>query len=129
MIKKNILVTGSNGLLGQKIIYELVKRNNVNLIASSRGNNRLVNKSGYNYIDLDITNKIIVSAVKGIMPESGKLVGEHFHDEYNICETDEYLNDCEGWEEGFKCKGSHKEKRSTYYCMLKALPRNQRKLI
>ena len=63
MIKKNILVTGSNGLLGQKIIYELVKRNNVNLIASSRGNNRLVNKSGYNYIDLDITNKKDVDKV------------------------------------------------------------------
>lgn len=32
----------------------------------------------------DITNKIVVSAVKGIIPESGLLVGEHFHDIYNI---------------------------------------------
>ncbi|WP_179315904.1 NAD(P)H-dependent glycerol-3-phosphate dehydrogenase [Winogradskyella undariae] len=32
----------------------------------------------------DISNKTIVSAVKGIMPETGKLVGEHFHDIYNI---------------------------------------------
>jgi len=31
-----------------------------------------------------ISNKIIVSAVKGIMPETEKLVGEHFHDVYNI---------------------------------------------
>ena len=35
-------------------------------------------------LTLDISNKIIVSAVKGIIPESGLLVGEHFHDIYNI---------------------------------------------
>ncbi|HMC00995.1 MAG TPA: NAD(P)H-dependent glycerol-3-phosphate dehydrogenase [Flavobacteriaceae bacterium] len=32
----------------------------------------------------DISKKIIVSAVKGIMPESGLLVGEHFHDIYKV---------------------------------------------
>lgn len=32
----------------------------------------------------DISKKIIVSAVKGIMPETGLLVGEHFHDIYKI---------------------------------------------
>ncbi|NRR89960.1 NAD(P)H-dependent glycerol-3-phosphate dehydrogenase [Winogradskyella undariae] len=35
-------------------------------------------------LTVDISNKTIVSAVKGIMPETGKLVGEHFHDIYNI---------------------------------------------
>lgn len=35
-------------------------------------------------LTVDITNKIVVSAVKGILPETGKLVGEHFHDEYHI---------------------------------------------
>lgn len=35
-------------------------------------------------LNVDISNKIIVSAVKGIIPESGLLVGEHFHDIYNI---------------------------------------------
>jgi len=35
-------------------------------------------------LTFDISNKIVVSAVKGIIPESGKLVGEHFHDEYHI---------------------------------------------
>ncbi|MBJ7880945.1 NAD(P)H-dependent glycerol-3-phosphate dehydrogenase [Gelidibacter salicanalis] len=33
---------------------------------------------------VDVKDKIIVSAVKGIMPETGKLVGEHFHDVYNV---------------------------------------------
>ncbi|WP_047247072.1 NAD(P)H-dependent glycerol-3-phosphate dehydrogenase [Maribacter thermophilus] len=31
-----------------------------------------------------LTGKIIFSAIKGIVPESGKIVGQHFHDEYNI---------------------------------------------
>jgi glycerol-3-phosphate dehydrogenase (NAD(P)+) len=31
-----------------------------------------------------LDKKIVVSAVKGIIPESGLLVGEHFHDIYNI---------------------------------------------
>lgn len=35
-------------------------------------------------LNIDISNKTIVSAVKGIMPESGLLVGEHFHDVYKV---------------------------------------------
>ena len=35
-------------------------------------------------LTLDITDKIVVSAVKGIIPESGLLVGEHFHDNYKV---------------------------------------------
>lgn len=35
-------------------------------------------------LHVDIKEKVIVSAVKGIIPESGLLVGEHFHDIYNI---------------------------------------------
>ncbi|PNW30172.1 NAD(P)H-dependent glycerol-3-phosphate dehydrogenase [Formosa algae] len=35
-------------------------------------------------ITIDISNKTVVSAVKGIIPESGLLVGEHFHHDYNV---------------------------------------------
>ena len=35
-------------------------------------------------LTVDVSNKIVVSAVKGIIPESGLLVGEHFHDVYEI---------------------------------------------
>lgn len=35
-------------------------------------------------LNVDISDKMVVSAVKGIIPESGLLVGEHFHDLYNI---------------------------------------------
>ncbi|WP_417370554.1 NAD(P)H-dependent glycerol-3-phosphate dehydrogenase [Gelidibacter japonicus] len=35
-------------------------------------------------LNVDFKDKIMVSAVKGIMPETGKLVGEHFHDIYGV---------------------------------------------
>ncbi|WP_308993669.1 NAD(P)H-dependent glycerol-3-phosphate dehydrogenase [Mariniflexile litorale] len=35
-------------------------------------------------LNMDISNKIIVSAVKGILPESGLLLGEHFHEAYKV---------------------------------------------
>ncbi|TJY38151.1 NAD(P)H-dependent glycerol-3-phosphate dehydrogenase [Pontimicrobium aquaticum] len=35
-------------------------------------------------LTIDISDKIVVSAVKGIIPETGLLLGEHLHDFYNI---------------------------------------------
>ena len=35
-------------------------------------------------LNIDISNKIIVSAVKGIIPETGLLLGEHFHEHYKV---------------------------------------------
>lgn len=53
-----ILVTGSNGLLGQKLVYLLRNKPDVELIATSRGENRLHEKSGYTYFSLDITDAL-----------------------------------------------------------------------
>ena len=63
MVKKKILVTGANGLLGQKIIYNLKNRTDVSLLACSKGVNRLIETNGYKYIELDITNKNKVQKV------------------------------------------------------------------
>ena len=38
-------------------------------------------------LKIDISSKIVVSAVKGIIPETGLLVGEHLHEEYKIDTT------------------------------------------
>ncbi|MGI8893569.1 MAG: SDR family oxidoreductase [Bacteroidia bacterium] len=54
---KKILVTGSNGLLGQKIIYKLKSQPAIKLMAASRGANKINDKGGYNYTSLDITDK------------------------------------------------------------------------
>ncbi|CAN5525381.1 dTDP-4-dehydrorhamnose reductase [soil metagenome] len=53
---KTILITGSNGLTGQKIIYDLRGRKDVRCIATSKGENRTKAKDGYEYESLDITN-------------------------------------------------------------------------
>lgn len=61
MIK--ILVTGSNGLLGQKLVYALKNDVNVQLIATAKGQNRLVNQEGYAYVEMDISNREQVKEV------------------------------------------------------------------
>ncbi|MEE2931120.1 MAG: SDR family oxidoreductase, partial [Bacteroidota bacterium] len=51
------LITGSNGLLGQKLIQKLSRLPSVDLIATSIGQNRLSNTKNYKYISLDITDE------------------------------------------------------------------------
>lgn len=58
-----ILITGSNGLLGQKIVHKLRQHPGVELIATSRGENRLGEKQGYQYHPLDISNREEVADV------------------------------------------------------------------
>ncbi|MET1258706.1 NAD(P)H-dependent glycerol-3-phosphate dehydrogenase [Flagellimonas sp. DF-77] len=35
-------------------------------------------------LQLPLTNKVVFSAIKGIVPETGLIVGEHFHSEYGV---------------------------------------------
>lgn len=60
---KKILVTGSNGLLGQKLIEKLSKAENVEVIATARGENRLPFADNYKFVSLDITKKEEVETV------------------------------------------------------------------
>ena len=62
-MKKKILVTGANGLLGQKIVYSLKDRSDIDLIATGTGLNRLVDIDNYRYLEMDITNPMQVSEV------------------------------------------------------------------
>ena len=56
-----VLITGSNGLLGQKLLHKLRVDDAIALIATSKGENRVSEKNGYTYFDLDITNKDAVA--------------------------------------------------------------------
>jgi dTDP-4-dehydrorhamnose reductase len=58
-----ILLTGSNGLLGQKLVYKLRNQAGIDCIATARGENRLIQKEGYVYTEMDITNKEEVKKV------------------------------------------------------------------
>ncbi|ADY52891.1 dTDP-4-dehydrorhamnose reductase [Pseudopedobacter saltans DSM 12145] len=54
---KKILVTGSNGLLGQKLTDAVLKNKQFELIATGKGTNRHPVKEGYIYEEMDIIDK------------------------------------------------------------------------
>ena len=62
---KTILVTGSNGLLGQKITERILETKQFHLIATSKGDNRYPTKEGYTYAEMDILNPAQVIKVIG----------------------------------------------------------------
>ena len=66
---KNVLLTGANGLLGQKLVYALKSRNDIELLATGIGQNRLIDQANYSFQSLDITNKTEVDqTVKQFSP-------------------------------------------------------------
>ena len=58
-----ILITGSNGLLGQKLVYGLREKQGVEIIATAVGANRTGEKTGYIYEELDITDETAVNTI------------------------------------------------------------------
>jgi dTDP-4-dehydrorhamnose reductase len=62
-----ILISGSNGLLGQKLVYALREKKGVVTIATSRGENRITEKNGYEYHPLDITDRGAVLKIISLM--------------------------------------------------------------
>lgn len=62
-MQKKILITGSNGLVGQKLVSLLTQNTDIQLIATSRGKNRLPFTNGYEYHEMDITNAEQVAEV------------------------------------------------------------------
>lgn len=62
-MKQRVLITGSNGLLGQKLVQLLSQESEIELIATARGANRLPVSSDYLYVSLDITQEAEVNQV------------------------------------------------------------------
>jgi dTDP-4-dehydrorhamnose reductase len=82
-----ILVTGANGLLGQKLVYKLKDRTSVELIATARGANRLLNQEGYAYEEMDITNETQTQVVlEKYMPDV--IINTAAMTNVDACETD-----------------------------------------
>lgn len=82
-----ILITGSNGLLGQKLVHKLSKDPEVELIATARGENRLSNKEGYTYKSLDITDeKAVAETISKFKPDS--LIHTAAMTNVDACEAD-----------------------------------------
>jgi dTDP-4-dehydrorhamnose reductase len=65
-----ILITGSNGLLGQKLLHKLRQDSSVELIATSKGENRVSERNGYSYFNVDITDEsTVVQIIAAQKPE------------------------------------------------------------
>lgn len=62
---KKILVTGSNGLLGQKLTERILAKNDFELVATGKGNNRFPIKEGYTYEEMDILSPESIDNVIG----------------------------------------------------------------
>lgn len=62
---KKVLVTGSNGLLGQKLTDIYRQHSEISLIATGRGPDRYPQKHGYLYVPMDITSEDEVMRVIG----------------------------------------------------------------
>lgn len=60
---KTILVTGANGLLGQKLVEKIIHEKEFRLIATARGYCRLVSPVEYIYETMDITNELEVMSI------------------------------------------------------------------
>lgn len=82
-----ILVTGSNGLLGQKLVHKLKADKEVDLIATARGRNRLKDTEAYKYVSLDITSKQEVNKVIG-EEKPDVLINTAAMTNVDACETD-----------------------------------------
>ncbi|MBO0933061.1 SDR family oxidoreductase [Fibrella aquatilis] len=66
-----ILITGANGLLGQKLVGLLAQQTDVDLIATARGENRLPLQGGYTYRAMDITNRQqVLDVITDVRPDA-----------------------------------------------------------
>lgn len=59
---KKILITGTNGLLGQKLLDLYLSEKKHRIIAASRGADRYKANEGYVYVDLEITDRKSIEA-------------------------------------------------------------------
>ncbi len=67
---ENIVITGANGLLGQKLVNLYCNERAYNIVALARGSNRNANTKGYKYVDVDLTDfKKVSKIIDQIKPE------------------------------------------------------------
>jgi len=84
---KRVLLTGSNGLLGQKLMDLYLGIDDIELIATARGDNRYPRREGYTYASLDITNeKEVQSVIAKYAPDC--IINTAAMTNVDSCETD-----------------------------------------
>jgi dTDP-4-dehydrorhamnose reductase len=67
---QKILITGTNGLLGQKLVELLIQTGDYQIVATARGTNRLPHAEGYRFHSLDVTDRTQVhQLIKEVKPD------------------------------------------------------------
>ncbi len=115
-MKQRVLINGSTGLLGQKVVQLLSQEKSIELIASARGTNRLPATSDYQYVSLDITHEAEVNQVFETF-QPNMIIHTAAMTNVDTCETDpigcELLNVT-----AVKYLISASEKYDTFFCHL-----------
>ena len=89
---KKVLITGANGLLGQKLVFLLAKKENIQLLATSRGECRFSIPKNVSYQNLDITSAVdCMALIEEFQPEV--LIHAAAMTQVDACETDRELCD------------------------------------
>ncbi|MEX2593526.1 MAG: SDR family oxidoreductase [Anditalea sp.] len=86
--KPSLLITGANGLLGQKVVARLLEKNNFGILATGRGNCRLPKDwKGYTYVQMDIADP---QQVEDVFSKYKPQVAVHCASMTNVdqCETE-----------------------------------------
>ncbi len=84
---KKVLITGSNGLLGQKLIKLYLQDDSIELIATARGANRYPEKQGYIYTPMDVTDvRNVMDVVTTHQPDT--IIHTAAMTNVDTCETD-----------------------------------------
>ena len=65
-----ILITGSNGLLGQKLIHLILDYSKHSLLATSKGSNRVQSREDFSFTSMDITDQAnVIDVVTNFRPD------------------------------------------------------------
>jgi dTDP-4-dehydrorhamnose reductase len=87
---KKILITGSNGLLGQKLIALLKGKKDIALVATAKGPSRLPDPQGYDYEEMDINDSGRMEEVFSKY-EPDTVIHAAAITQVDLCETDKHL--------------------------------------
>jgi dTDP-4-dehydrorhamnose reductase len=95
-----VLITGSNGLLGQKLVSLYLKQTGIVLIATARAENRLPVKEGYEFYPMDCSN---ASQVMQVFDQTKPDVVIHTAAMTNVDQCEREKAAC--WEQNVKAVG------------------------
>ena len=89
---QKVLITGSNGLLGQELISLFSKDTSFEVFGISKGKNRIEKTKNFNYFNIDITDKSkVIAILEQVQPDF--IIHGAAMTNVDLCETNTVLCD------------------------------------